>query len=84
MAVTLAASVNSGVYRIEDFEMAQEGGEYLKTKYFYDALSSLGQEDGVIYACFDVYGSKEDKDLFDKIEFEYGIKQHKGRHKAAF
>ena len=74
MSITLAASVNSGVYRIEDFEMAQEGGEYLKTKYFYDALNSLDQEDGVIYACFDVYGSKEDKELFDKIEIEYEIK----------
>ncbi len=70
--MTIAASVNDGVYRIGN-EMP-EGGEYLKTSYFYDALDSLRQEDGVIYACFDVYGSKEDKELFDKIEFEYGIK----------
>ena len=74
MSITLAASVNNGIYRIEDFEMAQEGGEYLKTKYFYDALSSLDQADGVIYACFDFYGDPVHKDLFNKIEFEYGIK----------
>ena len=54
--------------------MAQEGGEYLKTKYFYDALNALDQEDGVIYACFDTYGNPVDKELFDKIELEYGIK----------
>ena len=74
MAITLAASVNNGVYRVEDYEMAQEGGEYLKTKYFYDALNALDQEDGVIYACFDAYGNPVDKELFDKIELEYGIK----------
>lgn len=74
MSITLAASVNNGVYKVSDYEMKSEGGEYWKTEYFYDALNSLKREDGVIYACFDVYGSKEDKELFDKIEEEYGIK----------
>ena len=70
---TLAASVTAGVYRISNFELAQQFGKYLKTEYFYEALNSLSHGD-IIYACFDVYGSKEDKELFDKIEFEYGIK----------
>ena len=73
MAITLAASVTSGVYRIGDFEMAQEGGEYFKAQYFYDALNSLERENGVIYACFDTYGNLVDKELLDKIELEYGI-----------
>ena len=64
----LAASVSDGVYRIGSFEMAHQIGRYLKTEYFYDALSSLSQKDGVIYACFDVYGSKEEKELFEKNE----------------
>jgi hypothetical protein len=74
MAITLAASVNNGVYRVEDYEMAQEGGEYWKTKYFYSVLHDLDKEDGVIYACFDTFGNPSDKELFDKIELEFGIK----------
>ncbi len=77
MAITLAASVNNGVYRVKDYEMAQEGGEYLKTEYFYAALNALDQEDGVIYACFDTYGNSFDKELLDKIELEYGINKPK-------
>ena len=74
MAITLAASVNNGVYRVGNFEMSQESGKYYRTKYFYDALNSLDQENGVIYACFDSYGNTVDKELFDKIGLEYGIK----------
>ena len=72
MAITLAASVTYGVYRVKDYEMAQEGGEYMKTDYFYEALSSLSEGD-IIYACFDTYGNSIDKELLDKIELEYGI-----------
>ena len=72
MAITLAASVNNGVFRVGDYDMAQAGGEYLKTEYFYDALFGLKREDGVIYACFDTYGNSVDKVLFDKINVEYG------------
>ena len=50
------------------------GGEYQKTEHFYDAPNSLTRDQGVIYAFFDTFGSKEDKELFDKIEDEYGIK----------
>ena len=71
MTITLAASVNVGVYKVTD---KAAGGKYWKTEYFYESLSSLKKEDGVIYACFDTYGAKEDKELFDKIEEEYGIK----------
>ena len=74
MAITLAASVNAGVYRITDHEMIKQSNTYYKTKYFYSVLHDLDKEDGVIYACFDTYGNPVDKELFDKIEQEYGIK----------
>ena len=68
MSITLAASIHAGVYRIGN----HDAGELLRTSYFYESLNDLSE--GVIYACFDVAGSDVDRDIFDAIEKEYGIR----------
>ena len=70
MSITLAASTQAGVYKIGNYD----AGELLRTTYFYDALHDLREQDCVIYACFDVYGSELDRDIFDKINVEYGVR----------
>ena len=70
MSITLAASVNDGVYVIDDYTMAKQNGHYLKTEYFYSSLNDLTRDDGIIYASFDCRGTPRDKEIFELIKKE--------------
>lgn len=51
----------------EAIKLVKEGGEYIKTKYFYDAFNTLDQEDGIIYACLDTYNKRFYPDLDNNL-----------------
>ena len=76
MSITLAASVNDGVYIMDDYTMVKQNGYHLKTEYFYESLNDLTIDDGIIYASFDCYGTPRDKELLELIEKEYGIRHY--------
>ena len=68
MSITLSANTITGVCVVTDYEMDKQGGVHYKAEYFYDALPTLKDDDGTIYANFD-----NDSPILQHIKDEYGI-----------